>query len=125
MGGARTCHLVCASRAVTSTDGWPLTNFPFQREFLGRGMTAAREVRGINRVVCGVTSKPCGTIERNPLSRQAARAFTRGTIKEHRRHTIGAAFLGGSRRSSERNPAAKRLRNVNVLRLKDCPYYAT
>lgn len=61
---ARTYDFVCALRAVTSTDGMTADYYPFDHAFLGR--TANRiinEVRGINRVVYDVTSKPPGTIE--------------------------------------------------------------
>jgi GMP synthase (glutamine-hydrolysing) len=64
MGDARTYDFACALRAVTSTDGMTADYYPFDHEFLGR--TANRiinEVRGINRVVYDVTSKPPGTIE--------------------------------------------------------------
>ncbi len=64
MGDARTYEHVCALRAVTSTDGMTADYFPFTHNFLGR--TANRiinEVRGINRVVYDITSKPPGTIE--------------------------------------------------------------
>ncbi len=64
MGDARTYDFVCALRAVTSTDGMTADYYPFDHAFLGR--TANRiinEVRGINRVVYDVTSKPPGTIE--------------------------------------------------------------
>ena len=64
MGDARTYDHVCALRAVTSNDGMTADFYPFDTGFLGR--VAARiinEVRGINRVVYDVTSKPPGTIE--------------------------------------------------------------
>ncbi len=64
MGDARTFENVCALRAVTSTDGMTADFYPFDMAFLGR--TANRivnEVRGINRVVFDVTSKPPATIE--------------------------------------------------------------
>jgi GMP synthase (glutamine-hydrolysing) len=64
MGDARTYDYACALRAVTSTDGMTADTFPFSHEFLGRAATRIiNEVRGINRVVYDVTSKPPGTIE--------------------------------------------------------------
>jgi GMP synthase (glutamine-hydrolysing) len=64
MGDSRSYDFACALRAVTSTDGMTADYFPFPHEFLG--YTATRlinEVRGINRVVYDITSKPPGTIE--------------------------------------------------------------
>ena len=64
MGDARTYDFVCALRAVTSTDGMTADFYPFEMEFLGRVTNRIiNEVRGINRVVYDVTSKPPGTIE--------------------------------------------------------------
>lgn len=64
MGDGRTYEFVCALRAVTSADGMTADFYPFDFAVLGRA--AARiinEVRGINRIVYDVTSKPPGTIE--------------------------------------------------------------
>lgn len=64
MGDSRTYDYVCALRAVTSTDGMTADYYPFEHEFLGRVSTRIiNEVRGINRVVYDITSKPPGTIE--------------------------------------------------------------
>ena len=64
MGDGRTYDHVCALRAVTSTDGMTADSYPFDHEFLARVATRIiNEVRGINRVVYDVTSKPPGTIE--------------------------------------------------------------
>jgi GMP synthase (glutamine-hydrolysing) len=64
MGDGRTYDHVCALRAVTSVDGMTADYYPFPHEFLGRvGNRIINEVRGINRVVYDVTSKPPGTIE--------------------------------------------------------------
>jgi GMP synthase (glutamine-hydrolysing) len=64
MGDARSYDFVCALRAVTSTDGMTADSYPFDHAFLSRVATRIiNEVRGINRVVYDVTSKPPGTIE--------------------------------------------------------------
>ena len=64
MGDARTYDHVCALRAVTSTDGMTADYFDFTHDFLGRTATRIiNEVKGINRVVYDITSKPPGTIE--------------------------------------------------------------
>ena len=64
MGDARTYDFVCALRAVTSTDGMTADFYHFDMEFLsGVSNRIINEVRGINRVVYDITSKPPGTIE--------------------------------------------------------------
>ena len=64
MGDARSYDRVCGLRAVTSTDGMTADSYPFDHAFLSRVATRIiNEVRGINRVVYDVTSKPPGTIE--------------------------------------------------------------
>ncbi len=64
MGDARTYDYVCALRAVTSTDGMTADYYDFSHAFLGATATRIiNEVKGINRVVYDITSKPPGTIE--------------------------------------------------------------
>ena len=64
MGDARTYDYVCALRAVTSVDGMTADWFHFDPDFLATVSTRIiNEVRGINRVVYDITSKPPGTIE--------------------------------------------------------------
>jgi GMP synthase (glutamine-hydrolysing) len=64
MGDARTYEAVCALRAVTSVDGMTADFYEFPWPVLARAATRIiNEVRGINRVVYDVTSKPPGTIE--------------------------------------------------------------
>ncbi len=64
MGDGRTYDHVLALRAVTSTDGMTADFYPFDMSFLGRAATRIiNEVKGVNRVVYDVTSKPPGTIE--------------------------------------------------------------
>ena len=64
MGDGRTYDQVVALRAVTSTDGMTADFYMFEPAFLGHVATRIiNEVKGVNRVVYDVTSKPPGTIE--------------------------------------------------------------
>lgn len=63
-GDGRTYEKVLALRAVTSTDGMTADWYPFGFEFLRNvSNRITNEVKGVNRVVYDVTSKPPGTIE--------------------------------------------------------------
>jgi len=64
MGDARTYEYVCGLRAVTSTDGMTADVFHFPHAVLLKiSSRIVNEVRGINRIVYDITSKPPGTIE--------------------------------------------------------------
>ena len=64
MGDGRTYEYVVGLRAVTSTDGMTADFYQFDMKFLGETATRIiNEVKGVNRVVYDVTSKPPGTIE--------------------------------------------------------------
>jgi GMP synthase (glutamine-hydrolysing) len=64
MGDCRTYQRVVAVRLVQSTDGMTANWYPAQAKLLAAISTRiVNEVRGVNRVVYDVTTKPPGTIE--------------------------------------------------------------
>ena len=64
MGDARTYEYTCLLRAVTSEDGMTADYFSFPKSFLDKiSNKIVNNVRGINRVVYDITSKPPSTIE--------------------------------------------------------------
>ena len=64
MGDTRTYDNLIALRAVTSTDGMTANWYEFKPEILKKCSNAiVNQVKGVNRVVYDITSKPPGTIE--------------------------------------------------------------
>ncbi len=64
MGDERTYENVCALRAVTSVDGMTADWAPLPYDFLARvSNRIVNEIRGINRTVYDISSKPPATIE--------------------------------------------------------------
>jgi len=64
MGDERTYEFTIALRAVNSTDGMTADWFPFPHEFLAKvSNKIINSVKGINRVVYDISSKPPATIE--------------------------------------------------------------
>jgi len=64
MGDMRTYAYTCAVRAVSSEDGMTADWVPLSHEVLKRiSNRIVNEVKGVNRVVYDITSKPPGTIE--------------------------------------------------------------
>ena len=64
MGDSRTYEHICLLRAVTSEDGMTADYFNFPKKFLDEiSNKIINNVKGINRVVYDITSKPPSTIE--------------------------------------------------------------
>ena len=64
MGDARTYENIISLRAVTSTDGMTADWAHLPYDVLGRiSNRVINEVKGVNRVVYDISSKPPGTIE--------------------------------------------------------------
>jgi GMP synthase (glutamine-hydrolysing) len=64
MGDNRTYEYLCLLRAITSEDGMTADFFEFNKSFLQMiSNKIVNSIRGINRVVYDITSKPPSTIE--------------------------------------------------------------
>ena len=64
MGDNRTYEYICLLRAITSEDGMTADFFNFNKKFMQLvSNKIINNIRGVNRVVYDVTSKPPSTIE--------------------------------------------------------------
>ena len=64
MGDNRTYEYLCLLRAITSEDGMTADFYQFKKSFIQDiSNKIVNSIRGINRVVYDVTSKPPSTIE--------------------------------------------------------------
>ena len=64
MGDNRTYEYICLLRAITSEDGMTADFFNFKKDFMQEvSNKIVNSIKGINRVVYDVTSKPPSTIE--------------------------------------------------------------
>ena len=64
MGDSRTYENICLLRAVTSEDGMTADFYNFNKKFIQQvSNKIINNIKGINRVVYDVTSKPPSTIE--------------------------------------------------------------
>ena len=64
MGDSRTYENLIALRAVTSVDGMTADSYKISHDILDRcSSEIINNVKGVNRVVYDITSKPPGTIE--------------------------------------------------------------
>ena len=64
MGDNRTYEYLCLLRAITSEDGMTADFYDFKKIFLQKiSNKIVNSIKGINRVVYDITSKPPSTIE--------------------------------------------------------------
>ena len=63
MGDTRTYEYTCLLRAVTSEDGMTADYYNFPKNFFDKISNKINNVKGINRVVYDISSKPPSTIE--------------------------------------------------------------
>ena len=64
MGDSRTFEYICLLRAVISDDGMTADSFFFPKKFLDDiSNKIVNNVKGVNRVVYDITTKPPSTIE--------------------------------------------------------------
>ena len=64
MGDNRTYEYLCLLRAITSQDGMTADFYEFRKPFIQKvSNKIVNSIRGINRVVYDITSKPPSTIE--------------------------------------------------------------